>query len=273
MNFSNIAEINADSYKYIRGLTVKDSTSTYRSMFYSNDEHRGKFTNIGFIDCFYKAINPQQAVVQLFYSCSFTNCVISVDTYDYSYSGTNYVPAITGASSGSQSASFEGTSVYVHYQSENTYYISGTSFDFFYPSTTCNNSVFVIDNMYINTPSDWSVSFIDTRTANSYNSFILKNCTFMSSIPFGLRRGSYNYLAVINPSKLSSISGLINPINFVNAADSDTTCCLFATDSYNTIIGDPTDPDYSISSDYQKYYITINQLKDPNALMTIGFLP
>ena len=267
-NALRICKIYADTKKYIRGLTVKDSVFID---FWYQEGLGSEIRNIDFIDCFFKPTeNTSSTSATMFYayntpsSAVIKNSTMSISCYGYNYGNINRSCLFV------RNVAFSNCSVYVKYNS--TYSIIGddTFIDigYFYNGNLMKNNIFIFDSFYLTCSSSWSYPIIRasyTTEVVQYNSFIFKNPKITnSSSTLGILNGAYNYLAFLNPTVASGIS---TPLNIQTFRGTATT--IFATDSsaYGTVITKGSD------SSGVGYWLTLDELKSEQKLLDIGFVP
>jgi len=263
---TTVVKIYADTKKYIRGLTVKDSCFIH---FYENFNGQGTtIENIDFIDCFFKPTGTESYGLYAFYSgtnsyAMLKNSTVSLSVYGYASGSTTYMCGLANY------VAFNNCSIYIKNNASSG--IMYSNYKIFYPmhnsSRSTTNNIFILDGFYIRSQGNsWDYPLIRFKNNNDcYNSFIFKNPIIQSpNNIFGMYLGAYNYIAFVNPSVASGVSAPVS----INAFDSTATT-IFATDSsaYGTVITKGSD------SSGRWYWLTLDELKSEQKLLDIGFVP
>lgn len=262
---SAVVSLYSDNSCTIRGLTVKDAY--FFSLCSQNATYNTVIKNVNFIDCFFKPDNSNPAFcVNASYSYFF-NCIFSIMVYPYN----NIVPK--WSQSVSSYGAVKNCSLYIKFMGG---YLGTSSSTFYYSNNTTNretqNNIIILEGLNIqgNLNNGQNLFDFSRQGANNrYNSIILKNCTInpqSTTNYYLLNNGSYNYIAVINPTIDSTITQAVSLLS-INTQYSIIAC---PQDKYGTTAGYIIKPG---STANVIYYLTLDELKSESKLLEIGFVP
>lgn len=269
---SAVVKVYSDNNSSIRGLTVKDQYF-YTPLGKSSTEQT-VIENINFLDCFFKPTTANCSMTSNTMGY-FNGCKLSFSVY--SYSGT--CPTWSYRTSTIKGGTLRNCSLYFKVNDGS---IAGslTSPGIFYQpelnvGINSQNNIIIIDGLTLSSNQsngNCLITFDSGTYNNNYNSIILKNCKFKQSATnltyHLLRSGSYNYVAVINPIIDETITSPIS-ISYYNTQYS---ILAAPQESYGTTQGKIVMPTPAPSSQVISY-ATLDQLKDVDYLLSIGFVP